>query len=208
MTNSGDAAETVVRVMLTGTEITLRLTASAAKNLLALSVALAKQHKQISGKTQMKKILKDTRDIRVFPMTKAQYRAFQKKAKPFRLLYASIRDRDGGGQIDLVLPATELDRANLVFEKMLYQQGDKASGKASAEKVREKEEPSKNVSRWPPDLTATRAGLVRSEAMPQSRTTSSERESVILRLETYRQQLSGQLSGQVTKVKKRGEREK
>ena len=129
MTNSGDAAETVVRVMLTGTEITLHLTASAAKNLLALSVALAKQHKQISGKTRMKKILKDTRDIRVFPMTKAQYRAFQKKAKPLRLLYASIRDRGGGGQIDLVLPATELDRANLVFEKMLYRQADKSSGK-------------------------------------------------------------------------------
>ena len=190
--------------MLTGTEITLRLTASAAKNLLALSVALAKQHKQISGKTRMKKILKDTRDIRVFPMTRAQYRAFQKKAKPFRLLYASIRDRDGGGQIDLVLPATELDRANLVFEKMLYQQEDRASSKKPAEKSRGKEEPSKNVSRWPPDLTATRAGLVRSEAMPQSRTTSSERESVILRLEQYRKQLSGQ----VTKVKKRGEREK
>lgn len=204
MTNSDDAAETVVRVMLTGTEITLRLTASAAKNLLALSVALAKQHKQISGKTRMKKILKDTRDIRVFPMTRAQYRAFQKKAKSFRLLYASIWDRDGGGQIDLVLPATELDRANLVFEKMLYQQEDKASGKASAEKVREKEEPSKNVSRWPPDLTATRADSARSEATPQSRTTSSERESVILRLEQYRQQLSGR----ATKVKKRGEREK
>ena len=204
MTNSGDAAETVVRVMLTGTEITLRLTASAAKNLLALSVALAKQHKQISGKTRMKKILKDTRDIRVFPMTRAQYRAFQKKAKPFRLLYASIRDRDSGGQIDLVLPATELDRANLVFEKMLYRQEDKASGKASAEKVREKEEPSKNASRWPPDLTATRADSVRSEATPQSRTISSERESVILRLEQYRKQLSGR----ATREKKRGEREK
>ena len=204
MTNSGDAAETVVRVMLTGTEITLRLTASAAKNLLALSVALAKQHKQISGKTRIKKILKDTRDIRVFPMTRAQYRAFQKKAKSFRLLYASIRDRDGNGQIDLVLPATELDRANLVFEKMLYRQEDKASDKEPAEKSHGKEEPSKNVSRWPPDLTATRAGSVRSEAMPQSRTMRSERESVILRLEQYRQQLSGR----ATKVKKRGEREK
>lgn len=204
MTNSGDATEAVVRVMLTGTEVTLRLTASAAKNLLALSVALAKQHKQISGKTRMKKILKDTRDIRVFPMTWAQYRAFQKKAKPFRLLYASIRDRDGSGQIDLVLPATELDRANLVFEKMLYRQEDKTSGKEPAEKLKGKEEPSKNVSRWPPDLTATRDGSARSEATPQSRTTSSERESVILRLETYRQQLSGR----VTKVKKRGEREK
>ena len=204
MTNSGDAAETVVRVMLTGTEITLRLTASAAKNLLALSVALAKQHKQISGKTRMKKILKDTRDIRVFPMTRAQYREFQKKAKPFRLLYASIRDRDGGGQIDLVLPATELDRANLVFEKMLYRQEDKSSGKGTVEKPKEKEEPSKNASRWPPDLTATRAGLVRSEAMPQSRTTSNERESVMLRLEQYRQRLSGR----ATKTKERNEREK
>ena len=190
--------------MLTGTEITLRLTASAAKNLLALSVALAKQHKQISGKTRMKKILKDTRDIRVFPMTKAQYREFQKKAKSFRLLYATIRDRDGGGQIDLVLPTTELDRANLVFEKILYRQEDRASGKEPAEKSRGKEEPSKNVSRWPPDLTATRDGSVHSEATLQSRTMSSERESVILRLEEYRKQLSGR----ATKVKKRGERGK
>lgn len=204
MTNSGDAAETVVRVMLTGTEITLRLTASAAKNLLALSVALAKQHKQISGKTRMKKILKDTRDIRVFPMTMAQYRAFQKKAKPFRLLYASIRDRDGGSQIDLVLPATELDRANLVFEKMLYRQADKTSGKEPAEKSHGKEEPSKNASRWPPDLTATRDDSSRSEATPQPKTMSSEQESVILRLEEYRQQLSGR----ATKEKKRGAREK
>ena len=190
--------------MLTGTEITLRLTASAAKNLLALSVALAKQHKQISGKTRMKKILKDTRDIRVFPMTRAQYRAFQKKAKPFRLLYASIRDRDRDGQIDLVLPATELDRANLVFEKMLYRQEDKVQNTEPIETAKATEDPSKNASRWPPDLTATRADSARSEAMPQSRTMRSERESVILRLEQYRQQLSGR----ATKVKKRGEREK
>ena len=204
MTNSGDAADTVVRVMLTGTEITLRLTASATKNLLALSVALAKQHKQISGKTNMKKMLKDTRDIRVFPMTKAQYRAFQKQAKPFRLLYASIRDRDGHGQIDLVLPATELDRANLVFEKMLYRQEDKVSDKDPAEKVPKKEEPAKNASRWPPDLTATKSASERSKATPRQRTTSKERESVILRLEQYRKQLSGQ----ATKTKERNEREK
>lgn len=204
MTNSGDAADTVVRVMLTGTEITLRLTASAAKNLLALSAALAKQHKQISGKTRMKKILKDTRDIRVFPMTRAQYRAFQKKAKPFRLLYASIRDRDGGGQIDLVLPATELDRANLVFEKVLYRQEDKSGGKEPAEESHGKEEPPKNVSRWPPDLTATKSASERSKATPRQRTTSKERESVIMRLEQYR----SLLSGRATKTKERNEREK
>ena len=204
MTNSGDAAETVVRVTLTGTEITLRLTASATKNLLALSVALAKQHKQISGKTNMKKMLKDNRDIRVFPMTKAQYRAFQKQAKPFRLLYASIRDKDGHGKIELVLPATELDRANLVFEKMLYRQGDEVPDKKIAEKTKLKEEPAKNVSRWPPDLTATKSASERSKATPRQRTTSNERESVMLRLEQYRKRLNGQ----TTKVKERDGREK
>ena len=122
----------------------------------------------------------------------------------FRLLYASIRDRDGSGQIDLVLPATELDRANLVFEKMLYRQEDKVSDKDPAEKVPKKEEPAKNASRWPPDLTATRDDSARSEATPQPKTMSSEQESVILRLEEYRQQLSGR----ATKEKKRGAREK
>ena len=203
MTNSGDAAETVVRVMLTGTEVTLRLTASATKNLLALSVALAKQHKQISGKTNMKRMLKDTRDIRVFPMTKAQYRAFQKQAKPFRLLYAAIRDKNGG-QIDLVLPAAELDRANLVFEKMLYRQEDKVPNKEPIETAKAKENTSKNVSRWPPDLTATKSAPERSKATPRQRTTSDERESVMLRLELYRKQLNGR----ATKTKERNGREK
>lgn len=56
----------------------------------------------------------------------------------------------------------------------------------------------------PPDLNATMADLARSEATPQSRTTSSERESVILRLEQYRKQLSGR----ATREKKRRAREK
>ena len=94
--------------------------------------------------------------------------------------------------------------ANLFFEKMLYRQEDKAGDKEPVEKSHGKEEPSKNVSRWPPDLTATRDASARSEATPKSRTTGGERESVILRLEEYR----SLLNGRATKVKKRGEREK
>ena len=138
------------------------------------------------------------------PMTKAQYRAFQKQAKPFRLLYASIRDKDGHGQIDLVLPATELDRANLVFEKMLYRQEDKVPNKEPIETAKAKENTSKNVSRWPPDLTATKSASERSKATSRQRTMSDERESVMLRLEQYR----SLLSGQVTKTKERDRREK
>ena len=49
----GEAADQMVRMMLTGTEVTVRLGASALKNLLAITLALAKHHKTLSGKVNM-----------------------------------------------------------------------------------------------------------------------------------------------------------
>ena len=51
----GEAADQMVRMLLSGTEVTVRLTGSALKNLLALSLALARNHKQISGKVNLGK---------------------------------------------------------------------------------------------------------------------------------------------------------
>lgn len=119
----GEVADEVVKMMLSGTEMTVRLSADAAKNMLAISLALAKNHKKLSGKTNFAKMLKETRDIRMFPMTKAQFKRFQKEARKYKLLYSSIRDKGGkGNMIDVVLPVTELDRANMVFERIRYAQ--------------------------------------------------------------------------------------
>lgn len=119
----GEAADQLVRMMLTGTEVAVRLSGSALKNVLALSLALAKNHKRISGKVNLGKMLRETRDLRQFPMTPEQYHQFQKLAKRQMLLYSSIHDRDGRGKIiDVILPVTELERANQIFERMLYQE--------------------------------------------------------------------------------------
>lgn len=119
----GEAADQLVRMMLTGTEAAVRLSGSALKNVLALSLALAKNHKRISGKVNLGKMLRETRDLRQFPMTLEQYHQFQKLAKRQKLLYSSIHDRDGHGKIiDVILPVTELDRANQIFERMQYQE--------------------------------------------------------------------------------------
>lgn len=119
----GEAADQLVRMMLTGTEAAVRLSGSALKNVLAISLALAKNHKRISGKVNLGKMLRETRDLRQFPMPPEQYHQFQKLAKRQKLLYSSIHDRDGRGKIiDVILPVTELDRANQIFERMLYQE--------------------------------------------------------------------------------------
>ena len=115
----GEAADQTVRLMLAGCETAVRLGGSGIKNVLAISLALAKNNKQISGKVNLGKMLKETRDLRLFPMTSEQYKAFAKLAKPQKLLYSVIRDKDSG-KIEVVLPVTELERANLIFEKMLY----------------------------------------------------------------------------------------
>ena len=183
MSISNDPSEEVVRMMLTGAEVTLRLTASAAKNLLAISIALAKNHKQLCGKTNMKKILKETRDLRAFSMSAEEFQRFKQAVKSYKLLYSYVRD-DRQSSVDVILPATELGRANILFEKMQYRQ-------EQATDSRQKEDDPKNVSRSEPDWSDTRQnGTSRTSAEPDRRTrTTSERPSVLEKLEGYRREI-------------------
>ena len=50
----GEAADQTVRMMLTGCEVAVRLSGSALKNTLALTMALARNHKTISGKVNLR----------------------------------------------------------------------------------------------------------------------------------------------------------
>ena len=117
----GEAADQMVRMMLSGTEVAVRLSGSALKNLLALTMALASNRKTLSGKVNMGKMLRETRNLRRFPMTPEQYKQFKKLAKKHKLLFSVIKDKDDKGKVlDVILPVTELDRANAIFERILY----------------------------------------------------------------------------------------
>ena len=136
----GEAADQMVRMLLSGTEVVIRLSGSALKNLLALTLALARNHKKLSGKVNLGKMLRETRDLRQFSMTPEQYKEFQHRARKQKLLFATVRDRDGWGKlIDVILPVTELDRANQIFQRMLYQEPDRQPEAPTPERERTKE---------------------------------------------------------------------
>ncbi len=192
-TGGGEAADQMVRMMLSGTEVAVRLSGSAVKNLLALSLALAKQNKSISGKVNLGKMLRETRDLRQFPMTPEQYAQFHKLARKQKILYSAIHDKDGHGkQIDVILPVTELDRANALFPKI---------GLIQTASIPEQQEgrPSKKDSRSERASPDTRT---RSSTSRDTRTTS-ERPSVEGRLKAYRAQLDRQKEAVPTKEKAR-----
>ena len=196
----GEAADQMVRMMLSSGEVAIRLSGSALKNLLALTMALAKNNQTISGKVSMGKMLKETRDLRLFPMSPEQYRQFARLAKKQKILFSAIHDRDGKGKvIDVVMPVTELDRVNLIFERILYQGTEKQaperdsraapSGRDAPQRDRECPEvmpPKKDFpsGRDSPD-TRTRP----STPETSDRTRTSDRPSVLDQLKGFRAQL-------------------
>lgn len=188
-TGSGEAADQMVRMMLSGAEVTVRLGGSVMKNLLALTLALAKQNKAVSGRVNLGKMLRETRDLRQFPMTPEQYAQFHRLAKKQKILYSAIHDKDGPGKrIDVILPVTELERANLLFPKIgLVQQAPE----------QQEDRPSKKDSR---SERASPDTKTRSSTSRDARTTS-ERPSVEGRLQSYRAQLERQREAVPTREK-------
>ena len=188
----GEAADQMVRMMLTGGEVAVRLTGSAAKNLLAISLALAKSHRKVSGRMRMGKMLQQARDLRTFPMTQEEYRAFKKGAREKKLLYAAIKNtRTPHGMVDVVMPPSEVERANLVFAQMMYRQPEAERQKAQEVPAKEKQpETPKKDSR---SGRGSRDTSISSPTHAESAVrTMGERPSVEGRLKAYRAQLDGQ----------------
>lgn len=193
----GEAADQTVRMMLTGCEVAVRLSGSALKNALALTMALAQKHKTISGKVNLVRMLKETRDVRRFTMTPEQYQKFKKRAGKQKLLFSAIRDQDGRGKvIDVILPVTEIDRANLIFERILYRPGVDQAGE------KEQAVPSKKDTRSERDLHDIRARSMNSNE-EKTGMTISKRSSVEDRLKDYRAQIEAKQAPLPTRVQTR-----
>jgi hypothetical protein len=194
----GDAAEKVVRMMLTGGEVAVRLTGSALKNGIALLLALYKDHKKVYGKTSFVRLLKQTRDIRTFTMTPAQFRQFQKYSIRYKLLYAAVQDRRRrDAPMDVILPATEIERANTVFERIRYAPQEPDRPDSREDSVKKKELRSGRGSRDTRDSSSTRDSAPR---------TTSEKPSVEEKLKGFkaeRKNVSAPARA-MTKSKKKG----
>ena len=102
-------------MMLSGGEVAVKLAGSAAKNAAAMLLALARNHKKVYGKTSLKKILQQTRDIRTFSLTPEQYREFSRQAKD-KVLFAGIQDKE---QPDAPIDRSKSCRRNAHQKKSL-----------------------------------------------------------------------------------------
>lgn len=104
MYNSGDAAEQIVRISLEGTEVALKLTGSAAKNIAAMIYAVLKNRdkNKTKGRQRLTAMLKSGKELKVFTVGEEHLKQFATEAETLRrsLLRSAgqrkIRRRHGG----------------------------------------------------------------------------------------------------------------
>ncbi len=173
---NGDAADELVRMMLNGTEVAIRLTGSAAKNLAALLIAWSKNEKQVYGKTTMMKLLKSGEELQVLPLTKEQYRQFRSMAKK-KVLYAPfLNTKSKDDKVDVVISSKSIPLVNHILKRIGY--GSVEQAQEQPEESKKKDTPSSRSSTAVED----RPAASKEDSSRQEKTKPSVRE----RLESNR----------------------
>ena len=112
MTNTGDAAEQVVRLSLEGFEVAARLTGSAAKNIAILLASVLKQEatqaNKTRGKARLTNMIKSGKELKVFSIPNKDLKKFTEQAKRYGVLYCVLRDKNTKAIMYLLILSHEL----------------------------------------------------------------------------------------------------
>ena len=116
MTNSGDAAEQIVRMSLEGTEVALKLSGSAAKNIAAALYTIAKNadRNKTKGHQRLSAMLKSGKELKVFTISEEHLKRFAQEAKRYGVVYCALRGKEpsADGMVDVMVRAEDASKIN------------------------------------------------------------------------------------------------
>jgi len=138
MYNSGDAAEQIVRISLEGTEVALKLTGSAAKNIAAMIYAVLKNRdkNKTKGRQRLTAMLKSGKELKVFTVSEEHLKQFATEAKRYGVVYCALRgkEKSADGMVDIMVRAEDASKINRIVERFKLAAVDTVSIKRDIEK--------------------------------------------------------------------------
>lgn len=121
MSQGSDAAEQMVRETMIISETAAKLAGLGAKNLAVLLTLYLREGHQFKGETNLKKLLKEGKEICVFCLDKDNLAEFKQHAKDYGIVYSSLKQKnDESNIIDVLVKAEDTPRVNRILEKMKY----------------------------------------------------------------------------------------
>lgn len=141
MSQGSDAAEQMVKETMIISETAAKLAGLGAKNLAVLLTLYLREEHPLKGETNLKKLLKEGKEIRVFCLDKDNLAEFKQHAKDYGIVYSALKQKnDESNIIDILIKAEDTPRVNRILEKMNYplpeyeKTGEKIKGDEQAKK--------------------------------------------------------------------------
>jgi len=137
MNTSGDAAEQIVRLSLEGTEVALKLTGSAAKNIAAMIYSILKNRdkNKTKGHQRLTAMLKSGKELKVFTVSEEHLKQFAAEAKRYGVVYCALRGKGKStdGLVDVMVRAEDASKINRIVERFKLATVDTVSIKRDIE---------------------------------------------------------------------------
>ena len=143
MNTSGEAADQVMRMMLNGAEVLIKLSGSGAKNAAVLLYSIARQQKKTKGHARLESMLRSGKPLKVYTFKDSDLPKFKEVAKQYGILYAVLKEKDKtGGVFDVMVRAEDESKIARITERFNLARVNTAD--LRAEIIREKDEVDKN----------------------------------------------------------------
>ena len=204
MSQGSDAAEQMVKETIIISETAAKLAGLGAKNLAVLLTLYLREEHQLKGETNLKKLLKEGKEIRVFCLDKDNLSEFKQHAKDYGIVYSALKQKnDESNIIDVLVKAEDTPRVNRILEKMNYPLP--GEDEKTSEKIKADEQAKKSVSAAQSEKASNEPSI--GSAMP---TKNDERRSVrerIDELEAFKSRAQEKYEVRATKEIKREKRQ-
>lgn len=146
MNQSSDAAEQIVRMSLQGFEVGARITGSGAKEIAALLMAVMKDKKRTTGKTNLTNMLKSGKELKVFSVKQEDFKKFTEEAKRYGVLYSALINKKAkDGVIDILVKAEDASKINRIVQRFDLAKFDEVAIRGEIQKTKEKKAKTKGV---------------------------------------------------------------
>ena len=143
MNTSGEAADQVMKMMLNGTEVLIKLTGTGAKNAAVLLYSMARQQKKTKGSARLESMLRSGKPLKVYTCKADDLPKFKEVAKQYGILYTILKEKDKtDGVFDVMVRAEDESKIARITERFNLAQVDVAT--LRAEIVKEQEEKKEN----------------------------------------------------------------
>lgn len=121
MNNGADAADQMVRESLQFAEIAIKLSAMGFQKSLAIAWAYVKENPKVRGKTNLDRLLREGKELRLISLQSKDLKAFEQQAKQYGVLFAFIKDKTAAGEkVDIMFKAEDVAKLNRIYEQMGY----------------------------------------------------------------------------------------